>query len=149
MRNNNLKFSFLILVVFMLSLAACNHNRIARTLRVYGEKQGFELQIIHTDSLSINHQGLSGILKYLDGVKKVYMLKFDAKSGNHSVNELLYQRLQQQITGQRFERVLNIEGKSKLGLYVQKNKKGDIKQLVFIKSGGRHSLYLWAPYSKN
>ena len=146
-RNNRLKIGVVLLVPFLFLLTACNTN-IGYTLKHYAQKPGFDLNIIRSDSLSDSSKGLSKILSYFDGIHEVYVLKFDADSGNVRENDKLYHHLTQLISNEHFENLISVGGKSQLGLYAQKDQNGEVRQMLFLKSGGRHSLYVWAPKTK-
>lgn len=143
------RFGLLLLVPAMLLLWGCSRYRIAETFKSYSGKPGFELKIIHTDSISSHDQNLAKIFKYLKEIKEVYILKFDPSKGNIAENQKLSNRVEKYVASAHFENLINVEGKSFVGLYVKKDKNGDIDQVIFIKSGGKHSLYIWAPHSKN
>jgi hypothetical protein len=146
-RNSQIKKGMLLLVPFLFLLAACNTN-VGFTLKHYAQKPGFDLKIIRSDSLSEGPKGLSKMLRYLDGIQQVYVLTFDADSGNIRENEALFHHLKQKIADQHFENLISVGGKSQLGLYAQKDENGEVSQMLFLKSGGRHSLYVWAPKNK-
>ncbi|MBN2616584.1 MAG: DUF4252 domain-containing protein [Bacteroidales bacterium] len=143
--------SFLILVIpafllFVLALWGCSNSQLQRTLKYYGEKPGFELKIIDNDSIKNGSQdGLSKLTRYLTGVKKVYILKFDSAAGNPSENQQLYQKIQEYLKRQSFADVFSLEGRKHIGIYLKKDKSGSIEQTLFLKWGGRYSLYIWAP----
>ncbi len=147
-RNNRLKIGVVLLVPFLFLLTACNTN-IGYTLKHYAQKPGFDLNIIRSDSLSDSPKGISYMLRYLDGMQEIYMLQFDADSGNIRENDKLYHHLMQQVSHEHFENLMSIGGKSHWGLYAQKDQSGEINQMLFLKSGGRHSLYVWAPKAKD
>lgn len=146
--NKARRFGFLILVPALLFFWGCSRNRIAQTLQSYSHKPGFELKIIHTDSLSSGKHDMMKIFKYLNGVKEVYILKFDAAKGDSAVNQKLHDRLERYIASDHFENLLEVDGKSLIGLYLKKDRNGEPEQVIFVKSGGKHSLYIWAPHSE-
>lgn len=147
-RNKVQRFVFLLLVPVLLSLWGCSRYQIGDALKSYSHKPGFELQIIHSDSISSQQQKLSKVFKYLKGVKEVYILKFDSLKGNSTENQKLCDRLEKYISSGHFENLVNIEGKTRFGLYLKKDHNAEIEQVIFLKSGGRHSLYIWAPRSE-
>jgi hypothetical protein len=137
------------LVPVLLSLWGCSRYQIKQTLEAYSTKPGFELKVIRTDSISPQHnKDVSKILSYLKGIKEVYILKFDSVKGSTTENQKLSDKLEKYIKSAHFENLMEIETKSLVGLYLKKDSNGDIDQVIFIKSGGRHSLYIWAPHSK-
>ena len=144
------RFAYLLLVPVLLSLWGCSRYQIKQTIEAYSTKPGFELKVIHTDSIS-NQQDkeVSKILSYLKGVKEVYILKFDSVKGNASENQKLCEKLERYIKSAHFKNLMEFESKSLVGLYLKKNSSGDINQVIFIKSGGRHSVYIWASHSKS
>ncbi len=142
------RFVFLLLVPALLSLWGCSRYQIGAALKSYSHKSGFELKIIHSDSISPEQQKLSKVFRYLKGVKEVYILKFDSLKGNSTENQKLCNRLEKYISSEHFENLMEIEGKNHFGLYLKKDHNGEIEQVIFIKSGGRHSLYVWAPRSE-
>ena len=129
-------------------LTACSTN-MGYTFKSYARQPGFNLKIIRSDSLSDGPKSLSMMMRYLDGIQEVYVLTFDADSGSLRENKSLYQHLTEQIANQHFENIISVGGKSQLGLYAQKDENGDISQMLFLKSGGRHSVYVWAPKTKD
>lgn len=136
-------------LLFLLGLWGCSNNQILHTLQYYGDKPGFELKIIKNDSLNASSQEeLSKVVRYLTGVKKVYILKFDSEKGDPSVNAELYAKLKKYLEEQEFSNLLSFGGKSQVGLYMKKDKNGEINQFLFLKTGGKHSVYIWAPYSQ-
>lgn len=128
-------------------LTACSPN-MGYTFKHYAQKPGFVLKIIRSDSLSEGSKGISKMLRYLDGIQEVYVLTFDADSGNVRENQALYHHLNQQIADDHFENLFSVGGKNQLGLYAQKDENGEVSQMLFLKSGGRHSLYVWAPKTR-
>lgn len=142
------RFGILLLVPALLLLWGCSRYQVAHTLKAYSNKPGFELKVIQTDSIGSHDQNIGKIFKYLNGVKEVYILKFDASKGNTVENKKLCNKLEKYVKSARFENLMEIEGKSTVGLYLKKDNQGNIDQVVFIKSGGKHSVYIWAPHSK-
>ena len=59
-------------------------------------------------------------------------------------NSALYHNLLQEVADQNFENLFSV-GKRQLGLYAKKDEQGEVSQLLFLKTGGRHSVYVWAP----
>ncbi|MBN2638904.1 MAG: DUF4252 domain-containing protein [Bacteroidales bacterium] len=148
------KHIYLLIPVFVFSLITlwgCSHYEMRRTLEYYGKQPGFELKVISTDStkLSSQHSEISTITRYLSGVKKVYILKFDSTKGNSDENDKLYQKLNNLLKDNDFNDVFSFNGKKQVGLYLKKDNSGNIDQTVFLKWGGRYSVYIWAPRSKN
>ncbi len=135
-------------VLSLFLLTACNSN-IGYTFKHYAQKPGFDLKIIRSDSLSEGPKGVSRMLRYLDGLQEIYVLQFDADSGNIRENDKLYHHLMQQISNEHFENLMSIGGKSHWGLYAQKDQSGGMSQMLFLKSGGRHSLYVWSPKTRH
>lgn len=146
-RNKVQRFAFLLLVPALLFFWGCSRYQIRNTMESYSHKPGFELSVVHTDSIS-NDEHVSKLLSYLKGVKEVYILKFDAVKGSVSVNQKLTEKLEKYVKSEHFENLMDIEGKSTVGLYLKKDNQGNIDQVIFIKSGGKHSIYIWAPHSK-
>lgn len=146
-RNKVQRFAFLLLVPALLFFWGCSRYQIRSVMEAYSHKPGFELQVVHTDSIS-NNEHVSKLLSYLKGVKKVYILKFDAAKGSMAENQKLTDKLEKYVKSEHLENLIDIEGKSTVGLYLKKDNQGNIDQVIFIKSGGKHSIYIWAPHSK-
>lgn len=142
------RFVFLLLVPALLLLWGCSRYPIAQAMKDYSHKPGFELKVINTDSISSHDAHLGMVFKYLKGVKEVYILTFDSSKGSVAENQKLYTKLKKYITSAHFDNLMDIESKSIVGLYLKKDNNGDIDQVIFIKSGGKHSLYVWAPKSQ-
>lgn len=137
---------FPVLLLFTLVLWGCSNSQLRQTIKNYGEKPGFELKIIDNDSIqSGSQEGLAKLTRYLSGVKKVYILKFDSTAGNTMENQQLYQKIQEYLKRQSFVDVFSLEGKKHVGIYIKKDKSGNLEQTLFVKWGGRYSLYIWAP----
>lgn len=142
------RFVFLLMVPALLLLWGCSRYHIAQAMKDYSHKPGFELEIINTDSISANDVHLGMIFKYLKGVKEIYILKFDSTKGSAAENRKLYMKLKKYVTAAHFDNLIDIESKNIVGLYLKKDDNGDVDQVIFIKSGGKHSLYVWAPDSR-
>lgn len=145
MKRNSLVKSGMVLAVFsLLLLTACSSN-MGTTFQHYARQPGFDLKIVRSDSLSDGPKSMSRMMRYLDGIQEVYVLTFDADSGNVRENSALYHHLMNQIADQNFENLFSVGGKRQLGLYAKKDEQGEVNQLLFLKTGGRHSVYVWAP----
>ena len=137
-------------LLFLVALWGCSNNQIQRTLRSYGDKPGFELQIIRNDSLKASSQGdLSKVARYLVGVNQIYILKFDSEKGDPSVNTRLYNKLKDYLEKEDFTELFSLGSKNQVGLYLKRDKNGEVDQVLFFKSGGKHSVYIWAPHAKD
>ena len=148
MKTNKIqRFLFILLVPALLSLWGCSQYQIGDALKSYSQRPGFELNIIHSDSISSKKE-LSMVFRYLKGIKEVYILKFDSLKGSYAENQKLSSKLEKYISENHFENLMEIQGKNLVGLYLKKDHNNEIGQLIFIKSGGRHSLYVWAPRSE-
>lgn len=144
------RFAYLLLVPVLLSFWGCSRYQIKQTIEAYSTKPGFELKVIHTDSISPDHdKDVSKILSYLKGIQDVYILRFDSVKGKTAENQKLCDKLERYIKSAHFENLMEFGSKSLVGLYLKKDSNGNIDQVIFIKSGGRHSVYIWAPHSKN
>lgn len=140
---------FLLLVPALLSLWGCSRYQIQHTIEAYSHKPGFELKVIHADSLSFDNENVSKVLSYLKGVKEVYILNFNSAKGNSAENKELCDKLEKYVNSAHFENLVKVEGKKDLvALYLKKDNEGNIDQVIFMKSGGKHSVYIWAPHSK-
>ncbi len=142
------RFVFLLWVPALLLLWGCSRYPVRQALEAYAHKPGFELKVVHTDSLSSGGQ-LDQVLSHLKKVKEIYILRFDSTKGSAAENRRLCERIQRYVTHAHFQKVLDIESKSTIGLYLKKDGQGQNTQVIFLKSGGRHSLYVWAPESQD
>ncbi|MBE0651892.1 MAG: DUF4252 domain-containing protein [Bacteroidales bacterium] len=139
------RFVFLLMVPVLLSLWGCSRYHVEQTLKSYSHKPGFELKVINTDSISSHSEHLGMVFKYLKGVKEIYILTFNSEKGSSAENMELRTKLKKYISSANFETLIDVQGETLVGLYLQKNDKGTPEQVIFMKSGGKNSVYVWAP----
>ena len=145
MKRNSLVKSGMVLAIFSLFLLTACSSDMGTTFQHYAHQQGFDLKIVRSDSLSDGPKSMSKMMRYLDGIQEVYVMTFNADSGNVRENSALYHNLLQEVADQNFENLFSVGGKRQLGLYAKKDEQGEVSELLFLKTGGRHSVYVWAP----
>jgi len=118
-------------------------NSIEKLFKKYKNVDGFELELSDSD-IDIDNDGNSNLLQFLDDIKKMYVLNFDAEEGDKEDLKTFTSKLNKLIDKGDYTPVIELSGEDEFRLLLRRGKDDKVMEVLMLMEEDDESSFIFA-----
>jgi hypothetical protein len=131
------------LIILFPLMGTAQNQAISKLFHKYKNAQGFELEIESSD-INFNLDSDNDFTDFLNGVELFSILKFEKEKGSTSSLNTFNAKLNNLISKQGFERMIDIQSEGSFSLLTRKGKSGKPTDYLLIIDGDQEAHFILA-----